>query len=82
MNLKKSTKNLLLDFLFDLIGSICYAIGIYTFARAADFAPGGVSGLALIINYLWKKSSQRNCRRKSVYLSRTSNDLRTWNGSI
>lgn len=54
MNLKKSTKNLLLDFLFDLIGSICYAIGIYTFARAADFAPGGVSGLALIINYLWK----------------------------
>lgn len=30
-----------------------YAAGIDTFAGAAGFAPGGVSGLALILNHLW-----------------------------
>lgn len=53
MNLKKNTKNFLLDLFFDLVGAVCYATGIYTFARSADFAPGGVSGLSLIINHLW-----------------------------
>lgn len=43
----------MLDLLCDLAGSFFYATGIYIFARAANFAPGGVSGLALIINYLW-----------------------------
>lgn len=28
-------------------------MGIYTFAKMADFAPGGISGLALISNHLW-----------------------------
>lgn len=42
-----------LDLVFDLIGGIFYSIGIYTFAKTANFAPGGMSGLALIINYLW-----------------------------
>lgn len=46
-------KEFLLDLLCDIAGSILYAVGIYTFARTANFAPGGVSGLALIINYLW-----------------------------
>ena len=27
--------------------------GLDTFAGAAGFAPGGVSGLALILNHLW-----------------------------
>lgn len=53
MNLNKKTKNFLLDIFFDIAGSIAYSIGIYTFARTADFAPGGVSGLSLIINHLW-----------------------------
>ncbi|MDO4321439.1 MAG: YitT family protein [Lachnospiraceae bacterium] len=53
MNKKKNMKNFMLDLLFDIIGSISYSISIYTFARSANFAPGGVSGLALIINYLW-----------------------------
>lgn len=47
-------KNIVLDILCDIIGSFFYAVGIYTFARMANFAPGGVSGLALIMNYLWK----------------------------
>lgn len=42
-----------LDLLADVAGAILYAIGIYTFAKTANFAPGGLSGLALIANHLW-----------------------------
>jgi uncharacterized membrane-anchored protein YitT (DUF2179 family) len=52
MDKNKKWKNFTLDLLFDIVGSIFYSIGIYTFARSGSFAPGGVSGLALIINYL------------------------------
>lgn len=47
-----SLKVLLQDLLYDTAGSILYAAGIYTFAGNAGFAPGGVSGLALILNHL------------------------------
>lgn len=50
---KYDLRDLLLDLASDIIGSILYSIGIYSFARAAGFAPGGLSGLALIINHLW-----------------------------
>ena len=54
MNWKnRKLKTFLIDLLCDMIGSILYATGIYTFAKAADFAPGGISGLALILNHLW-----------------------------
>ena len=43
---------LLWDLFYDIAGSILYAAGIYTFAGNAGFAPGGVSGLALILNHL------------------------------
>ena len=49
---KFDLKTLLWDLLYDIAGSILYAAGIYTFAGNAGFAPGGVSGLALILNYL------------------------------
>lgn len=49
----KKHYNLFMDLLFDIIGSIFYSVGIYTFAKMANFAPGGISGLALMINYLW-----------------------------
>lgn len=42
------------DLLFDFIGGILYATGIYTFASNAGFAPGGISGLALMANHLWE----------------------------
>lgn len=48
----KKTKTFVIDLLCDLIGGLLYSMGIYTFAKMADFAPGGISGLALIINYL------------------------------
>lgn len=54
MNIKtKKTKTLLIDLLCDIVGSIIFAMGIYTFAKMANFAPGGISGLALIANHLW-----------------------------
>lgn len=45
-------KTIIWDLLYDIAGSILYAAGIYTFAGNAGFAPGGVSGLALILNHL------------------------------
>ena len=44
-------RNLALDILFDIVGSILFAVGIVTFASEAGFAPGGLSGLALLINH-------------------------------
>lgn len=45
--------DILYGLLYDIPGSICYAAGMYTFAKAAAFAPGGVSGLAIILNWIW-----------------------------
>ena len=41
------------DVLHDVVGSILYAAGIYTFAATADFAPGGITGVAMIINHFF-----------------------------
>lgn len=47
---KKQLKTHLLDLLHFAGGSILYSLAMYTFALQANFAPGGVSGLAIIIN--------------------------------
>lgn len=44
---------LLVDQGYNLAAGFLYALSICYFARGADFAPGGLSGLALIANYLW-----------------------------
>lgn len=41
------------DVLHDIVGSILYAAGIYTFAATANFAPGGITGVAMIINHFF-----------------------------
>ena len=46
-NLKSFSRNLL----YDIVGSIFFGIGIYDFVSAADFTPGGVTGLAIILSY-------------------------------
>lgn len=46
-------RRIMFDLIYNITGSILYAAGIYTFAGNAGFAPGGVSGLALIADYLW-----------------------------
>lgn len=48
---KWNIKETAVDILYDIIGGILYAAGIYSFAANAEFAPGGISGLAIIINH-------------------------------
>ncbi len=47
-----SWKSCALDFAFECVGSFFDALGLYTFAKSASFAPGGVSGLSLLINHV------------------------------
>ena len=47
-------KELALDILFDILGGAIYAAGVYLFAKAAEFAPGGITGLAILINHYLK----------------------------
>ncbi|WP_394525868.1 YitT family protein [Lacrimispora sp. JR3] len=46
-------KELGMDLLFDLVGALLFNIGIYNFAVNAEFAPVGVSGIALILRFLF-----------------------------
>ncbi|MBQ9306451.1 MAG: YitT family protein [Clostridia bacterium] len=46
-------KELLLSLLADLIGAFLLGISVDVFAIYADFAPGGVTGLAVICHYLF-----------------------------
>ncbi len=48
---KQKLTEFLKDILFDIIGGSLYAAGIYNFAAKAEFAPGGIAGLAVIINH-------------------------------
>lgn len=53
--MRAETKNHWIDFFkdipMDIIGGALYAAGIYSFASAANFAPGGISGLSIILNH-------------------------------
>ena len=48
---KGKFKGFLLDTLFDIIGSALYAIAILYFASPANYAPGGLTGISLIIHH-------------------------------
>ena len=39
------------DLIHDLVGSFLYAVGVYYFASQADFAPGGITGVAMIVHH-------------------------------
>lgn len=53
MKFDGKVKDFMMDLPYDVAGSILYVLGVYTFAKSSNFAPGGISGLALIFNYLW-----------------------------
>lgn len=36
-----------------LRGRYCLAAGVYTFAENADFAPGGITGISLLLNHVF-----------------------------
>lgn len=46
-------KTIFSDIIFDLVGAFFYSIGVYSFAKMANFAPGGLTGIALMMNHLW-----------------------------
>ena len=51
--IKEKTQTFVTDQLYNLVAGFLYALSICYFAKGADFAPGGLSGLALLGNYLW-----------------------------
>lgn len=51
MKKKWELKTFIIDTTYFVFGSILYAIAIQTFAVNANFAPGGISGLAVIVHY-------------------------------
>jgi len=50
---KMRLRQLLIDQLYNLLAGFLYAAGVCYFAKMANFAPGGISGLALIANHLF-----------------------------
>ena len=58
--LKEKTRTLVTDQLYNLVAGFLYALSICYFAKGANFAPGGLSGLALLGNYLWGAHRHHN----------------------
>ena len=52
MNQKKK-KEIVIDLVADVVGSLLIAIGIYNFAAASDFPVTGVNGIAMLTYYYW-----------------------------
>ena len=50
---KKYVREMSLDLGADIAGSVLFAVGIVCFTEPANIAPGGVSGIAIILNYIW-----------------------------
>jgi len=48
----KDRKNLFYNICADILGSLILAVGIYCFAEKVNIAPGGVSGISIMIKYL------------------------------
>lgn len=45
--------DLLQDLISDIVGSFIFAVGIICFVNPANLAPGGMSGIAIMVNYIW-----------------------------
>lgn len=43
---------ILKEILYDIIGTLALSVGLYSFAEKVNIAPGGVSGISLMIRYL------------------------------
>lgn len=41
------------DLFYDIAGAVLFAAGVYTFAGNADFAPGGITGISLLLNHVF-----------------------------
>ena len=53
LNLKKTDwKTLFMDCVFLLAGGVCYGVAIAMFSAPNNIAPGGVTGIATLLNYI------------------------------
>lgn len=52
--MKHKYKNIALDFIYDIIGTFIYNTGVFCFVDAAHVAPGGMSGVSIMLNYLYR----------------------------
>lgn len=54
MSLKFETaKTAVLDYLIIAVGSVIYAISVVVFTSANNIAPGGLTGIATMLNYMF-----------------------------
>ncbi len=51
---KNKIRNVLFLVLLNIMGTFSYAVGINCFAAPHNIAPGGASGIAILINYVFK----------------------------
>ena len=68
----KNYKEFLINLLCDIVASFIMAIGIYCFLEQADIAPGGISGVAIMLKYSTDSFSME-ILRPYVYEKDTSN---------
>lgn len=45
-------RGLAIDLLYDIVGALIFSIGIHSFIASNKIAPGGFSGLSIVLNYL------------------------------
>lgn len=54
MDKRTLAKKLLINYLFITLGCVIYSLGVALFLDVANLAAGGVTGIAIVINYLTK----------------------------
>ena len=46
------------DWLYDIVGAMLHAVGVWCFIEPCKIAPGGASGIALLINHLFRAAGR------------------------
>ena len=47
------TKQIIIDFIYYIIGGGIYSVAVIMFLSANEISPGGITGIATILNYLF-----------------------------
>ena len=51
--MKKNIKTFIIDLLFYIVGSCIYSAGVLLFTESNELSPGGITGVALLLNHLF-----------------------------
>ena len=60
--IRGKVKELWLDFLYDIAGGFLQAVALHCFIDSIDIAPGGATGLAILLNQMCIRDSMRAVR--------------------